>query len=292
MSRNCRRFSFTIGKEFTNDVLFDELPPRFAFIIWQLERAPSTGYLHYQGYVRCKNACSFGQVKRLIGNEAHVEASKGSEAQNIKYCTKEESRIDGPWELGERATQGARTDLEDLITLVKDNKTDAELFENNEVAFSKFKRYIDNARGAFFQPKRHDNIKVFVLVGPTGTGKSHWAWDKFPNLYEPIVTEQGKVWWDGYSQNDTILLDDYRGAIPYNKLLTLLDKYPKRGEIKGSSIALNFSTVIITSNNHISDWYPLLSHTDLDPLRRRILTGGLYEIRSRDDLNQILIENQ
>lgn len=294
MSRTARRWIFTLGKEFIDGAVFTELPERISFAIWQLERAPSTGYLHFQGYVRMKNACTLGQVKSHFPQEIHLEQAKGTEEQCITYCTKEESKVDGPWELGNRSNQGSRSDLKALINMVKENKTDTEIFNEYDVEFSRYKRYIDNARGAFILPIRQDDFKVYYLYGCSGSGKTHWAWQQGP-LYQPIITDSGKVWWDGYHQENIILLDDYRGKIPFGHLLTLLDKYPKRGEIKGGTIALNYKRVIITSNDHWTDWkgYEMYSHTDWEPMMRRCQTGGIYRIMTREDCESInFSENQ
>lgn len=292
MSRTARRWLFTLGKEFTEGQLFTELPDKAAFTIWQLEKAPSTGYLHYQGYIRMKNGCTLGQVKALFPQEVHLEQCKGTEEQNIEYCSKEESRMDGPWTLGEKAKQGKRNDLEMLAAMVIEGKNDHEIASDEPVSYARYATHVRNLRTALQVPIRRDNLKVYVLIGLTGTGKTHWAFDHFPDLYIPVINKD-RIWWDGYYGQSTVLFDDYRGEITYSKLLTLLDKYPQRGEIKGGTVALTYTTVIITSNHHFSEWYPQLSHSDLDPLRRRCLTGGIYEIRTREDLGQInIIENQ
>lgn len=291
MSRSHRRFSFTIGCEFVNGELFESLPDRAAFVIWQAERAPTTNYEHYQGYIRLKNPCTFNTVKALFPTQVHLEVSKGTEQQNIDYCSKEESRISGPWQFGRPSMQGKRSDLDELVQAVIENKSNLEIASENPVGYSRFATHLKNLRVALTVPKRRPKLNVYVLVGLTGTGKSYWAWENFPDLYCPIVTKD-RVWWDGYNQNPTILLDDYRGGINYPDLLRYLDVYPLTGEIKGGTVALNYVNVVITSNNHIGEWYPTLSHADLDPLRRRF-TCGIYEIRSREDLSQInIIENQ
>lgn len=288
MSRTARRWCFTVGKEFVDGELFTELPPRAAFIIWQLEKAPTTDYLHYQGYVRMNNACTLGQIKRLLCNEAHIEKANGSEEKNIEYCSKAESKIDGPWELGERAKQGNRTDLASLVKMVQEGETNNAIAKQEPEAYARYAQHINRLRQALIVPTRRESLKVYILIGLTGTGKSYWAHQHFPSLYQPIIAKD-RVWWDGYNQEDTVLFDDYRGAINYNDLLRYLDIYPLVGEVKGGTVALNYKNVIITSNDHFNEWYPQLSHSDLDPLRRRC-TGGIFEIRSREDLP--VIENQ
>ena len=34
-------------------------------------------------------------------------------------------------------------------------------------------------------------------------------------------------WWDGYTGQETVIINEFRGGIAYSELLDLLDKYPK-----------------------------------------------------------------
>ncbi len=47
------------------------------------------GTPHIQGYVRFKNQKEFKVVKNLIGDRAHIEPARGSDKENIKYCSKD-----------------------------------------------------------------------------------------------------------------------------------------------------------------------------------------------------------
>ena len=40
------------------------------------------------------------KVKELIGENPHMEAANGDKESNLKYCTKEEGRKEGPWTWG------------------------------------------------------------------------------------------------------------------------------------------------------------------------------------------------
>lgn len=51
------------------------------------EKCPTTGRTHFQGFLHLKKAMRITELK-LIG-KPHLEACKGSEEQNIKYCSKD-----------------------------------------------------------------------------------------------------------------------------------------------------------------------------------------------------------
>lgn len=272
------------------DPLFNELSDNIKFIAWQKERGGNTHRLHYQGFIQFKSPVRMTQVKTVLGADwAHIEKQRGTDAQAANYGMKEETRIDGPWTLGTQPSQGKRTDLATLCTMVEEGDSDNVIAKREPEAFARYGTHIKRLRNALITSSRRPNLKVYILIGLTGTGKSYWAWDHFPNLFCPIITESGKIWWDGYNQEKEILIDDFRGIINYQLLLRILDVYPLTGEVKCGTVPLNYTTVVITSNFHFNEWYPNLSHTDLDPLRRRC-TGGIFEIRSREDLNAIQIE--
>lgn len=73
------------------------------YMVWQYEMVT---HLHIQGYVYFANARTMKSVKRAIadwcGVEAHLEKTRGSAEQNRLYCTKEQSRVHGPFEEGVR----------------------------------------------------------------------------------------------------------------------------------------------------------------------------------------------
>lgn len=68
----------------------------------QKEKAPETGREHFQGYVALKSPMRLSGVKTLLGDDtAHLEPCKGSPLQSWEYCTKEDTRVDGPWTYGD-----------------------------------------------------------------------------------------------------------------------------------------------------------------------------------------------
>lgn len=75
----------------------EQLSKEHEFVVGQLERCPSTGKLHIQAYVECKSA---RDLKWYGSRGYHVEPCKGTQAQCIAYCTKEETRVLDPLTYG------------------------------------------------------------------------------------------------------------------------------------------------------------------------------------------------
>lgn len=69
------------------------------YCCWQLERGEN-GTPHFQGYVQFNDKMSLSKMKALGGLErAHLEVAKGKWQDNKKYCSKDEGRLDGPFEV-------------------------------------------------------------------------------------------------------------------------------------------------------------------------------------------------
>lgn len=91
-------------------------------IVFQLERAPETGALHFQGAVIFDNPVSLRSAKRrlercwgrLIIKSPSLRPMRGNWADQQEYCKKEETRVEGPWEHGEPPAQGKRSDIVNL----------------------------------------------------------------------------------------------------------------------------------------------------------------------------------
>jgi len=60
------------------------------YIVMGREHCPTTGRLHFQGYISFNNAKSFKQTKSWFQlDRIRIEAAKGNDFQNQTYCSKE-----------------------------------------------------------------------------------------------------------------------------------------------------------------------------------------------------------
>lgn len=67
--------------------------------VCQLEEGEETNTKHLQGYVEFKKQKTLAGCKKLI-KQAHWAPAAADGETNRKYCTKEETRKEGPWEWG------------------------------------------------------------------------------------------------------------------------------------------------------------------------------------------------
>lgn len=77
--------------------------PDFQYFVYQVEKCPTTGKEHIQGYLELKKQVAFNSVKMMFSPAiVHLEQRRAkTNTKAIEYCTKAESRLRGPWHFGE-----------------------------------------------------------------------------------------------------------------------------------------------------------------------------------------------
>lgn len=128
--------------------------------------------------------------------------------------------------------------------------------------------------------KRPTDVSVELLIGNPGVGKTRYVVDTIPEaqLYHH---EPGDAWFDGYSGQPYVLMDDFVGAasgMRLDKCLRFLDRYRVRLPVKGSFTYLVSKTVYLTSNIHPYAWYKWTGRElQYLALKRRIMKVWIFE---------------
>lgn len=208
-----------------------------------------------QGYIEFTKKKRPSWLKNNVSKKAHFEPRRGTAEQARDYCRKDESRVSGPYECGTWAptTPGQRTDLEAAIDTLKRDGLKRVAEEHPELLL-KYSRGFQTL-ALFTAPRRRHPPTVSLYYGKTGTGKTRAAYDEYPDLYRK---PPGHTWFDGYSNEECLLLDDFSGAASKTRLdylLQLLDRYPIQLEVKGGHCQLLATTIIVTTNIHPCQWY-------------------------------------
>lgn len=249
--QSSRNWVFTLNNpdEFVPEVALKDI---FKFLIYQVEKGEN-GTIHQQGYICFKVSQRITKLKKLIPR-AHWEIRKGTHEQAVAYCSKAETRVSGPHSFGDAPAQGKRTDLDAVKETIDAGGCLMDIADNHFTSFVKYERGIKSYM-TMKAPKRETKSKVYVLWGPTGTGKSFWCESEAPNAYWYYPQKDGK-WWDGYEGQEDVIIDEFYGGIMWSIFLRLLDRYPMNVEHKGASVNFNPKRIFITSNKHPRDWYP------------------------------------
>ena len=225
------------------------------YCAWQLEQGDA-GTLHLQGYIELAKPQRLSWLKSHVSGDAHFERRKGTREQARDYCRKEESRVDGPWEIGEwgRGGAGSRSDLAEVVTAVTRGDGLAAIAEQFPIEFIKFHRGIERLINVSGKPRDPEvPHRATLLFGPPGCGKTHRISRKHPGAYwKPCRSH----WFDGYIGQDVIIYDDFnRGWFSLDDFCRIVDRYPVAVEYKGGHVNLSNTHSVFTSNTLPRSWY-------------------------------------
>lgn len=208
--------------------------------------------------------------------------------QNTAYCSKEDSRVGGPYITGVEPAQGSRTDLESVRVDIDAGARDAELWENH---FSQMVRYHRSFKvySLIKTPVRSWVPTIYILWGPPGTGKTHAAYDMDGGLYKVPSKKGSGLYFDGYDQHQTILFDEFTGSVlSYSFLKQLLDQRELQLPVHGGQVQCTARDYIFTSNFPPDEWYDtkvIGGSYAQSPLAKRLERWGevIYFGHSYDD---------
>ncbi len=226
------------------------------YLVYQKEKGES-GTEHFQGVVFFKNKRTFRSVRSILPDGCHIESMKGTLDQAVAYCTKEDTRIEGPWKFGEKpAGQGGRTDLLAVKKMIDEGHSEKEIADKCFGTWCRHDRAFKRYR-VLTTPGRTWQTTLIVYWGPPGTGKSSHALElgSDSQYWLPPPDKNGSVWWDGYDGQETVVIDEFYGWIRRDILQRVVDRYPYYVQTKGGSTPFVAKTIIITSNKPPEMWY-------------------------------------
>lgn len=263
MSKPSKSWCFTLNNPTAVEIkLFKDISCNYGIFG---EEVGESGTPHLQATITFKNATRLGALKKICAR-AHWEPTKALEAAE-NYCKK-----DGNFWIIDNRTQGSRTDIAGAISALKEGGI-KKVIEKNPVEFVKYHAGLEKL--AFrLQPQRDFKPEVYWVWGPTGTGKTRAVVQIEPDLW---ISGKNLQWWDGYENQEAVLLDDFRKDFcTFHELLRILDRYPYRVAVKGGFRELNSKRIYITSCYPPNEVY----HTreDVNQLLRRIDSVSVTEV--------------
>ncbi len=227
------------------------------YVIFRREKS-TTGTIHLQGYVEWKKPQRYSALYAVVG-KCHAEKRRGTREQARNYCIdvdKAGECLAEPQEIGQwnNRGQGNRTDCDAIARLAMNTNNVIEIMESNPGLFMRHHRGIEKIM-YYTMPKRTRPPQVILHYGPTRTGKTFSCFRDYPSLYKKSPDTR---WFDGYHDEEVLLMDDFVGApnkMSLSYLLQFLDQYPFQVEVKGGYKPLLSTTIVLTTNIHPSLWY-------------------------------------
>lgn len=235
---------------------------KVAYLIYGREKGAS-GTPHLQGYVEFFDNMRMGPVKVLLGGKVHLEPRRGKATQAAGYCRKEDEH---PYEFGVISTerQGSRADLDEVRSTAAESGMGAVVRWGNLQQIRVAEKFLTYA-----EEPRDWPCQVTWIWGTTGTGKSRLARELAET--RPFVKNCGSKWWQGYDAHEDVILDDFRPSWwSLTEMLSLLDRYEKIVECKGSTRQFKPRRIFVTSSIPPAECYREVEDTAKEQLLRRV----------------------
>lgn len=234
---------FTLPK--TEELSPEQQANKISYVIIGFERGES-GTEHWQGYIEFKSRVRFGIVRGLLPG-SHIELRRRTGQQASDYCKKEGKWIEWGRISEVDSTRGQRTDLEEVKALIDTGASSLAVAEEHFETWARYYKAFDRYIGMRNPKQLRTELEVCYLWGSAGVGKSRLAMTKDPDAW--ISSYANLQWFDGYEGEETVVLDDYRGECSDSFILRLLDIYPMRVPVKGSTQVWRARKIFITSNS-------------------------------------------
>lgn len=237
---------------------------KLQYAVFQRESAPTTGTQHYQFFIAFTKTMYFNKVKELLP-KCHFAPMRSTPDQCRIYCKKEETRISGPYEIGEFLGQGKRSDIARAVELIKSGATMKdidELYPTTAVMHgNKLKEYIYRQQNATKLARQENyvtkwrNLEITYIYGPPRTGKSTSVRYSADQSELFAVTQYDQNMFDGYNGQSILLIDEFYSQIKLTVLNQILEPNPVLLNVKNSRVQACFEKVFIISNYPLSKLY-------------------------------------
>lgn len=251
------------------------------YVVGQLERGEQTGNLHVQFFANFRKA-RISALKNF-DKELHIELIKINNGADL-YCMKNETRVDGPWEFGDRPINrklgqkpSKKIDWENDVWKKAINGQIDDIKPNIKVTYYNRLKMIQKDH-LMISNKPH--LRGIWIYGKQGSGKTRWVRENIgpKDLYPKLCSK----WWDGYVGQKYVVMDDMMKDHKYLGYLLKLwtDRYGVVLETKGGAVADKYDWFIVTSQYIIDEIFDGDDRT-INALRRRFKEFHIDEIKNK-----------
>lgn len=234
------------------------------YIWYCYELAPTTNHPHFHVFVYYEHPKTFSAVCKDFP-DANVQISLGGIAGAKGYCEDDKwyqrgiqpmsQEEKGQSEVIRWAEARAAAVAGDFSSIPDD------LYTRYQSSYKRMRRE-DQPPPTDLATQDHYGVWIW---GPPGTGKSHKARHEYGEVYLKDLNK----WWDDYSGQASILIDEY--APEHSQYLSAfmkkwVDKWKFSAEVKGGRLTIRPQLIIVTSNYSIQECF---TGVDLQAMLRR-----------------------
>ncbi len=283
-SYQARRYMLTINNPTeTDEYMYNYILnlEHFKYAAFQREKGHEKETVHFQIYIVFTIGKRFATIKKLFPT-AHIEKANGSNIQCRDYCTKSDTRVSGPYEIGEFAEQRSRTDIKGFFQLLESGATDEEIKScYPSIYYNKFDKLDalrQKALKAQMENKIRDDLRVTYVYGPTGVGKTFSIMSYYGLNKVYRVTDYKKDPFNGYTNQKIVVFEEYHSQFNISEFLTLTDIYPVEASARYNNKFLGFNRLFILSNSPLKTQYFSLMSEDYNTYKafERRINNVLY----------------
>ena len=267
-----RKWQITINnpveKNYTHGHLKNILSGMKSVVYWCMaDEVGENGTYHTHLYLQGRGGINFSTIKKRFEG-SHFEMAKGTAQQNREYVSKtgkwetdkkKETSVEGTFEeWGEMPVerQGARNDLADIYSMIKQGMTNYQIMEQVPDIMLQLDK-LEVARQAVRDEEYAEKwreLQVNYIFGATGTGKTRDVMEQYGyrNVYR--ITDYSHPF-DGYMGQDVIMFEEFRSSLSLGDMLKYLDGYPVVLPCRYANKQACFTKVYIVTNVPLSEQY-------------------------------------
>lgn len=235
----------------------------------------SANFFDYKGY-----HCNIGSTKKKSAN---------TRANALNYILKYD---EDPWSFGIDldAWKNAKKKHRSLVgeLLITGKKTIREIVSEYPQEIYNMDKLLRNVNLYKVMNKEVPSMiprTNYWIVGDPGVGKSYAVRAIYD--VDALFIKSANKWWDGYSGQDAVLLDDFG---PEHRVLSYYlkiwaDNYSFNAEVKGGMIVPSYTRFYITSNYFPNEiWKEETDEILVQAIERRFKVWPIYERAKQNEL--------
>lgn len=257
-SKRKRAYMFTLNNYLPEDQAKVLAWEGVKYVVFGLEVGES-GTPHFQGYVEWIEGKAVVPTLKKLDPRIHWDERMATAQTAKAYCckgiqTKAEWTllgVKGPtygrdakvFESGKMSAQGKRSDIKDCAEMVVCGASLRDVALENPAVFVKYHKGFVALKNVLMT-HRTEPPTVRWIWGLAGVGKTRGPVERHIASH---YIKDNTTWWDGYEQQEAIIIDDFDAkAWNYRALLQLLDRYQYQGQYKGGYVPINSPYIYIT----------------------------------------------
>ena len=238
-----------------------------------------TGTEHYQCYIEFSQPKRFSVTKNIfsaktIGVNAHIDGMRGTKkeardyAQKIgDYADQAGCKIGIDCEFGRFVDTGERSDLADIVELMANGATIAEIKRLYAANWFRYSKTIEKLRADYLLTtvNHYRELTITYMYGETRCGKTKHIMKKHgPNNVFRMIKYgfNGNPVFDGYNEQKVMLFDEFRSSIDFSEMLVYTDCYISILRARYNDKVSCYDTVYIVSNIPLEDQYKNIRVSD------------------------------